>query len=96
MLFEWDEAKSARNVRERKLPFAVGMALFDGDTLEQEDRRRDYGERRIKAIGMVAGRCLVCVYMWPGTSDEPIRRVGRHRSGNAKGQVEHRFLALAV
>jgi uncharacterized protein len=74
-LFEWDAAKSARNARERKLPFVIAMALFDSDTLEQDDRRRDYGERRIKAIGMVAGRCLVCVYTWRGTSDMPIRRI---------------------
>ena len=38
------------------------MALFDGPTLESPDRRRDYGERRIKAIGRAAGQVLVCVY----------------------------------
>jgi uncharacterized DUF497 family protein len=62
MIFEWDEAKSLANLRTRGLPFEIAMALFDGPTLENPDRRRDYGERRIKAIGRVAGQVLVCVY----------------------------------
>lgn len=44
-----------------------------GSTIEVDDRRRDYGERRIVAYGNVAGRVLVCVYTWRGTDDEPIR-----------------------
>jgi uncharacterized protein len=62
MIFEWDEEKSARNPRQRGLPFAIATAIFDGPTLEQTDRRRDYGELRIKATGEVEGRVLVCVY----------------------------------
>ena len=49
------------------------MALFDSGTLEFDDRRRDYGERRIIAFGQVAGRVFVCVYTWRGTVDDPIR-----------------------
>jgi uncharacterized DUF497 family protein len=62
MRFGWDPPKSDRNTRERGLPFAVAMALFDGPTLEVDDTRHDYGERRIIAYGVVAGRVLVCVY----------------------------------
>jgi uncharacterized DUF497 family protein len=62
MNFEWDEGKSTRNAHQRGLPFAVAMAIFDGPMLEQPDRRRDYGEMRIKAIGAVEGRVVVCVY----------------------------------
>lgn len=29
--------------------------IFEGPTLEREDTRRDYGERRIIAIGLAAG-----------------------------------------
>jgi len=62
MAFEWEEVKSLANARTRGLPFEIAMALFDGPTLESPDRRREYGERRIKAIGRAAGQVLVCVY----------------------------------
>ncbi|WP_207455571.1 BrnT family toxin [Azospirillum sp. SYSU D00513] len=71
MDFEWDDAKSARNVAERGLPFDVAMALFDNPTLEEPDQRRDYGETRIRAIGQVNGVILVCIY----TDRGRIRRI---------------------
>ncbi len=73
MAFGWDPEKSARNARERGLPFDIAMALFDSDTIEFDDRRRDYGERRIIAYGAIAGRVLVCVFTWRGNADRPIR-----------------------
>lgn len=82
MRFGWDPPKSFRNARERGLPFEVAMALFDGPTLEFDDRRRDYGERRIVAYGDVAGRVMVCVYTWRGTSDAPVRWIISLRKAN--------------
>lgn len=54
--------KSLANAKTRGLPFEIAMALFDGPTLESPDRRRDYGERRIKAIARAAGQVPVWVY----------------------------------
>lgn len=73
MVFEWDEAKSAANARDRGLPFDVAMALFDRPTLESPDRRRDYGELRMRAIGSVSvsGYVLVCVC----TDRKAVRRI---------------------
>src|SRR5260370_19481073 len=45
--FEWDEAKSRRSLRERGFDFEFAVRIFEGDLLEHEDRRRDYGERRL-------------------------------------------------
>jgi uncharacterized DUF497 family protein len=73
MSFGWDAAKSARNSRDRGLPFTVAMALFDGHTIEFDDRRRDYGERRIIAYGEVNERVLVCVFTWRGSVETPVR-----------------------
>ena len=85
MHFGWDPPKSERNARERGLPFEIAMALFDGSTIEVDDRRRDYGERRIVAYGNVAGRVMVCVSTWRGTADEPIRWIISLRKAN-KGE----------
>lgn len=75
MEFEWDGAKSDRNERERGLPFSLAKLLFGGNTIEFDDRRRSYGERRIIAIGEIGGDVYVCVYTWRGTPEEPVRRI---------------------
>jgi uncharacterized protein len=85
MRFGWDPPKSDRNARERGLPFAIAMALFDGATIEFDDRRRDYGEQRIIAYGAVAGRVMVCVYTWRGALDDPVRWIISLRKAN-KGE----------
>lgn len=59
----YDTAKSARNLRERGLPFEL-MEQFDFDTaLVARDIRRDYGEIRYVAIGYIAHRLHVAVFM---------------------------------
>ncbi|MDQ3702502.1 MAG: BrnT family toxin [Chloroflexota bacterium] len=62
----WDEQKSQRNLVERGFDFAFASRIFLGDTLERDDDRRDYGERRMVAIGEVSGVVLVVVYTWRG------------------------------
>lgn len=62
MEFEWDEAKSERNRQERGFGFDLAALIFAGHTLEAPDRRRDYGEERIRAIGMAGTVCLAVVY----------------------------------
>jgi uncharacterized protein len=73
--FEWDEAKGRRNARRRGLPFELAEALFASATVEWEDTRRDYGERRFIAVGRIGNRFLLCVYTWRHLEAEPIRRV---------------------
>lgn len=62
MEFEWDGAKSSRNRTERGLPVDLAPLLFDSPVLCSVDDRRDYGEVRIRALGVVVGRVLHCVY----------------------------------
>ena len=56
MRFEFDPIKSAKNARERGLPFAAAARMFDGVRIEWEDRRKDYGEIRIGTLGEIEGR----------------------------------------
>ena len=87
MDFDWDQKKSAWNARERAMPFDLAMALFDGNTLEFDDKRRDYGERRIIAYGAVADRVMVCVYTWRGTGEQPLRWIISLRKAK-KGETD--------
>jgi uncharacterized DUF497 family protein len=62
MEFDWHSDKHERNLRERGLGFDVAALIFEGPVLEFADSRRDYGEDRIKALGLVEGVLLSVVY----------------------------------
>jgi uncharacterized DUF497 family protein len=62
MLFEWDEAKSQRTLRERGFSFDHAARIFLDLTLEKQDTRRNYGEVRMQAIGQVDEDVLFVVY----------------------------------
>lgn len=85
-MFEWDEAKSEENLRERGFDFAYAALIFESPTLEWDDMRRDYGERRIRAIGQVDGTILVVVYTWRRAA----RRIISARLANRKERDVYR------
>jgi uncharacterized DUF497 family protein len=60
--YEWDEAKRQQNVAKHEVDFRVAASIFAGPVLETEDTRRDYGERRWRAIGAHAGAVYVVVF----------------------------------
>jgi uncharacterized protein len=65
--YEFDPLKDEANRRKHKVPLPMGIHVFDGDYIEEEDARNDYGETRFAAMGPVAalgGRICVCVYTW--------------------------------
>jgi uncharacterized DUF497 family protein len=66
--FEWDEAKSRDNLRERGFDFEYATRIFDSPRIEEEDLRRNYGERRIVATGKIEDGIFVVVYTWRGES----------------------------
>ena len=76
MRFEWDEAKSDTNLVERGFDFAFASLIFDGPTVEVEDRRQDYGERRVVAIGVADGVHLTVVFTdRHGAREQVTRRI---------------------
>ncbi|MBF0268534.1 MAG: BrnT family toxin [Alphaproteobacteria bacterium] len=63
-MFEWDESKSEANFLSRGFDFAYASLIFEGPTLEKDDLRAAYGERRIQAVGRVGEDFLFVVYTW--------------------------------
>jgi uncharacterized DUF497 family protein len=59
---EFDPAKSAKNEKDRGLPFAAAVRLFEGPRLEWEDRRKDYGEIRINTLGEIENRVFFAAF----------------------------------
>jgi uncharacterized DUF497 family protein len=80
MEFEWDAEKSARNLAERGFDFAFVTRLFEGRTLEAIDRRRDYRETRMIAIGAIDGGIYCVVY----TDRDEVRRIISARLASRK------------
>lgn len=75
MRFGWDARKSDRNFRARGFDFEFATQMFDGPTLERPDERRDYGERRVVAIGRADGITLTLVYTDRAEAGGKIRRI---------------------
>ncbi|MDE2007379.1 MAG: BrnT family toxin [Rhodospirillales bacterium] len=80
MLFEWDEAKHRRNLRERGFGFGFASRIFENKVIEEPDLRREYGETRMRAVGVVNGRFLTVVYTERGAA----LRIISARSANRK------------
>jgi uncharacterized protein len=86
MEFEWDLAKSERNRIERGLPFELALVMFDSPVVETIDGRRDYGEVRVRAIGVVESVILHCAYADRGS----VRRIISLRHANRRERDVYR------
>jgi uncharacterized protein len=62
MEFEWDDAKSRANDRERGFDFGVASLIFRVLTVEWCDIREAWGEARVVAVGMVEDRVRTVIY----------------------------------
>lgn len=62
MDLSYDPAKDARNVALRGLSCTRVIDFEWASALIVEDRRRDYGERRFQALGLIDGRLHALVF----------------------------------
>ncbi|MBB3236049.1 BrnT family toxin [Phyllobacterium endophyticum] len=60
--FVWDEEKNRSNLLKHKVGFDIAEQFQFGTAVEWLDLRTDYGEERIRAIGLIATRLFVLVY----------------------------------
>lgn len=93
--FAWDPDKSAASLLERGFDFEFATLIFEGSTLERVDDRKDYGERRVVAIGLAQGIHLTVVYTDRESADGVVRRLVSARRSNRRErriydeQIEH-------
>lgn len=87
MKIEFDPEKSARNTKERGLPFELAGEAFEWSGAHVvEDARHDYGEKRLLAFAPMRGRLHVVCYCIRGGA----RRIISFRRANAR---EEKFYA---
>jgi uncharacterized DUF497 family protein len=58
----FDAAKNARNIATRGISFERAIAFEWDSALIVADTRRDYGERRFQAFGLIAERLHILVF----------------------------------
>jgi uncharacterized protein len=92
--FDWDPAKSDRNLVQRGFDFEFATQVFLGTYVEFDDTRQDYGERRVVALGLADEIPLTVVFTDRVAPDGSIvRRVISARLSHRK---ERRRYAQAI
>jgi uncharacterized protein len=92
--FAWDRRKSTENLRVRGFDFEFASLVFEGPTLERQDARRDYGEKRIVAIGLAQGIAITVVYTDRVEAGVVVRRIISARMSDRRERQAY-FQALA-
>ncbi len=80
MEITFDAAKRFQTLRDRGLDFVDAVLVFEGPTIELDDARTDYGERRVVCYGWPGGRLVVVVYTPRGAA----RHIVSMRKANAR------------
>lgn len=83
MLVSFDPIKRDITLKERGLDFADAPLVFAGTTVEMDDLRKDYGERRVICFGWLDDRLVVIGY----TPRGKVRHVFSMRKANEREQA---------
>ena len=83
MRVTFDPTKCEKTLADRGLDFNDAVAVFDGLTVEVEDTRKNYGEKRIICYGLIAGRLVVIGY----TPRGKVRHIFSMRKANDREQT---------
>ena len=80
-----DLVKRAATLAERGLDFEEASEVFEGDTLDFPDDRKDYGELRVVTVGHLRGRMVIVA--WTPRGDA--RHVFSMRKANAREKARY-------
>ena len=83
MRLSYDPVKRQKTIDERGLDFEDALFVFAGITVEVEDQRKDYGERRLICYGLLDGRLVVVGYTPRGL----VRHIFSMRKANDREQT---------
>ena len=84
MLLEFDEAKSARNLKQRGISFERFGDIDVDSAVSSQDARRDYGERRLRVLGFIDGLLHAAVITPRG---EKIRVISLRRANRREERM---------
>ena len=79
----YDPAKREQTLADRGLDFEDSVLVFAGVTVEVDDTRKNYGERRVICYGTLHGRVVVVGYTPRGA----VRHIFSMRKANSREQA---------
>lgn len=88
----FDPNKRGWTFAQRGLDFADAAEVFASKTLNRDDDRADYGERRIVTFGLLRGRVIVLVWTPRGDAYHIIsmRKANDREQANYRAKTEQR------
>ncbi len=87
MEFEWDAQKAGSNERKHGVSFPFAARVFDDSrAIAWGDKRRDYGEPRYSALGMIDGRVYAIAYTLRGKT---VRLIAARKGNQRETQFYH-------
>jgi uncharacterized DUF497 family protein len=91
MIFDWDDDKREKTLRERGIDFIdAAMVWRDPRRQERVDLRHNYGEKRIQTIGAVSFGILLVVYTERVNKDgQEVARIISARKASQKERQEY-------
>jgi uncharacterized DUF497 family protein len=89
MEFEWDDQKNNINIEKHGIDFNFAKEIFSGVWISKPDNRRDYGEERLIALGLLGEFVLVAVYT---LREQKIRLISTRRANAEERRIYYEYV----
>jgi len=89
MEIEYDPRKREETLKYRGLDFKRCIEVFNAPHIDIEDKRIDYGEKRIITFGFLAGREVVIVWT---QRDDKHRIISMRKANEREQKAFYKFL----
>jgi uncharacterized DUF497 family protein len=89
MDFEWDERKNQANIEKHGIDFEFAKEIFLGIWIAKQDNRKDYGEDRFLALGLLGRFVLLAVYT---QRDQKIRLISVRRANTEEKRIYYGYI----
>lgn len=86
---EWDAAKNETNIDKHRISFELAQEIFKGVFISKIDNRKNYGEVRLLALGMLGEFVLLVVYTMRG---EKVRIISARRANEEERSVYYGYI----
>ena len=89
MVFEWDENKRLSNLKKHGIDFQDVEQFFDSNPICFQDDRKDYGEERFVAFGIIEGRVIITAYTY---REQTIRIISMRKANARERRLHEQYL----
>jgi len=89
MEFEWDDKKNKANIKKHRIDFELAKEIFSEIRISKPDNRKDYGEDRFIALGLLGEFVLLAVYT---RRKDKIRLISVRRSNTEERKIYYGYI----